>query len=149
MKNYLKVFITFLLLLVLIVVVVLWIYIPGEDTFTQYKTIEITTTNKEAAVFIKQKVWGMNADHRLVYITTNKDENVGPNENTDYIFKGFSPLFYKQSNDTIYVFCSVASITPAKWIKSFSIKQIELSNSETMKLLDKDTYKKENLNLIN
>ncbi|HEY9259079.1 hypothetical protein [Chitinophaga sp.] len=148
MKKYLKVFIVFLLFVVLIVAILLWIYIPGKDTFIQYKTTEITTTNREAHVFIRQKVWGMNADHRLVYITNDKDEDAGPSENTDYIFKGFSPIFYKQSNDTIYIFCSVASIVPPNWINSFTIHQIELNNQEVMKLLDKENYKKENLNLI-
>jgi hypothetical protein len=147
MKKYFIVFIIFFLFL--IIAIVLWLCIPGKDTFTQHKTIEITTANKKVPIFIRQKVWGMNADHRLVYITSNKDENIGPSGNTDYIFKGFSPLFYKQSNDTIYIFCSVASITPPNWTDFFDIKQIELSNPEMMKLLDKDNYKKENLNLIN
>lgn len=149
MKKYLKLSIASLLFLILFVAIVWWVYIPGEDTFMQYKTIEVATSNKEVTVFIRQKIWGLNADHRLVYITNNKGENIGPSENTDYIFKGFSPIFYKQSNDTIYIFCSVASMTPPNWINSFNISQIELSNSEMMNLLEKNNYKKENLNLIN
>ncbi|MCW3465827.1 hypothetical protein [Chitinophaga nivalis] len=149
MKKYLKVFIASFLFFVLFVVIVWWVYIPGEDTFIQYKTIEVATSNKEMTVFIRQKIWGINADHRLVYITNNKAEKIGARKNTDYIFNGFSPIFYKQSNDTIYIFCSVASITPPNWINSFNITQIELSNSEMMNLLDKNNYKKENLNLIN
>ncbi len=130
-------------------VLALYIFIPGKDQFTEEKSTKISFRGKEPAIYIHQQTWGMTGDHRVVFITGANRKNTSPDQRTDYIYKGFSPLFYKQKDDTLMIYCTAASAVPPDWNAAFNIVQIELANPEMMRLFDNGNYKKEQLTLIN
>ncbi|RBL88137.1 hypothetical protein [Chitinophaga flava] len=144
-----KSYVLALILLVLLGALTLYLVIPGKDAFEEYRIIRVAATDKKEAVFIRQKIWGLTSDHRIVYITASKEDKKDPDGKTDYIFNGFSSVFYKQEKDTIFIFCSVPSDIPPNWNSPYHVVQVKLNNPDEMDLLDKENYKKKALILVN
>lgn len=137
-----------ILILISCLVLALYIFIPGKDQFIHEKSTAISVGSQDPAVYIHQQIWGMTGDHRVVFITGKSQKTPTPDKRTDYVYNGFSPLFYKQKNDTLMIYCAARSAIPPDWNTSFNIVQIELTNPEMMRLFENNNYKKEQLILI-
>jgi|SRR5690554_4969677 len=98
-------------------------------------------------LFIKKISWGLTYDHNVFLLTCSPDKSVEPDSTSEYIFLS-SELFYKVSNDSLYIFTSLKAKTPLIFNSKFKVVQQELENVEIMKLREDKNYKKEGLEMI-
>ena len=100
----------------------------------------ISTTNihipaLNESVYIRKKLWGITHDHKVIWISSQPDENAEHDPNTNYIYKGSSPLFYRITDEGLEIYTMKASPIPPGFESSVKIVQIELDNPDMMELL--------------
>ena len=146
MKKVILVTSVILVLGIIICMVVLNNVIPEIKPI--YKQIEIKSNAGKESLFLKQKVWGITSDNSIIVISNSSKNEFEIDSASDYVFKGYSTFFYRQVQDSLYVYVSKKVKIPPKLYTEFEITQIELSNTEMMNLLANNSYKKKGLYLF-
>lgn len=132
-----KLFIIVIVSLAVIVLAFLWCaYTRLPDYKATISKVEIYSNNLDERIFIKEKVWGVSANHRVIVVSKSPENDFQPNENCEYVFKGSLPFFYKFENDTLNLYVRRKSTVPEKLSTNIQINQIVLSNPEMMALMD-------------
>lgn len=144
--NIKKNLIIIVLAIVVSGLVFLFFLFPNSDDLTSYEVIPIIQSNRK--VYIKKKVWGISGDHQVIVISNSDKKDFKIDSTKDYVFHGSTPLFFKQKNDSLIVYTMRMALVPTNFKNSFQIIQIELSNAEMIRLIEKDTYKNEGLQAI-
>lgn len=143
MKTILLILVVFLFVIVLVLI---YIYVKLPGFKPEVTIIEIDSEQANEKIYIKRKVWGISADHRIVVISISPETDFEPNPNQEYVYKGFSPIFYRFVNDTLELFVNKLANIPSKMPTEIKINQIVLSNSEMMSLME--DYEGRGLSLI-
>ena len=131
--------------LILALFVTVWFFFIKNavpDIKPVYKKVEITSNRINESIFLKRKSWGITSDNETTIISKSSQKEFEPDSTTDFVFKGLSTFFYKQIQDTLWIYVPKKGDIPPKIETKFNIIQIELSNPEIMNLLEKDNYKK-------
>lgn len=118
-----------------------------EDMESRVSTTLVRPGTGEV-IFVHQKVWGMTADKRVVFITGRSGEVLEPDDHSDYVYAGFSPLFYRQNIDTLEVYTTQPASVPKRFRAGLVIKQIVLDNAKVNRLLENGRYVHDGLKLV-
>ncbi len=146
MRN--PIIIVLIVAILLIAFVVLYFSMPKKDYDVAVNVVELTSATTKSKLFLKKKNWGMTGDGQVIIISDNGDKNFEVDSSRNYVFKGLSALYYKIENDTLSIYVAKASEVPPNLKTSFIIKQIELENTDMMRLIENDNYKKQGLKII-
>jgi hypothetical protein len=117
---------------------------PAEN-YSDFKIDEVFSASANQKIYVKRKAWGLNYNHDMAIVSTSSG-NTGPDSLKDFIFKD-SEIFYKLSNDTLCVFTMLKAKIPIDFQSKIIIKQIEISNSEAMDLIEFGNYKTKGLKM--
>ena len=82
----------------------------------------------------------MTYDSKFIVLSTNGEEQFTADSNKEYVYKGASFLFYKFSNDSLFIYTYDKAHTPQLFNSKIKIKQIELDNPAMMKLEGGSAY---------
>ena len=110
-----------------------------------YYIVRIDSDSKRDSIFIKRKNWGITSDSQVIVIDKSSTEFEETDTKTEYIYKGLSDFYYKQSNDTLYIYTSNISLVPDSFHSSFVIVQKEMKPSQMYDLSTNNNYLKEGL----
>lgn len=142
-----KIIIVFGIITVLGIVV----FFVVDNTFPKYDpefTVkEIHSNILKKDIYLKKKSWGISYDSEVVVISTSPEKHFEPDSTKDYIFLD-PEIFYKVSQDTLYIYTMSKAKKPEKFDSQFKIKQIRISNPEKMELMGNANYKKKDLHMI-
>lgn len=97
-------------------------------------------------VHIHTYSYGLLGNHSKIIISKNKIRNAVFNPQKDIFAKGVSTIFYKKTQDTLYLFPSSNLNIPTNFISKVKIVQKDLENAEFVKLLE--TYPSNGLGKI-
>lgn len=104
-----------------------------------FRKIEIKYKNTK--IFIKSKNWGVTDDNQITVISSEDDENFNIDKNKHFIFNGLTPFFYKQKNDTLFLFVRTKGHVPKNFKSNWKVIQTEVNNATMMNLYNDKTYK--------
>lgn len=142
MKIILILIITIALIIVAILVYTYFVF-PNLGPIV--RTIEVKSSISQEKIYIKKKQWGLTGDAQVIVVSESSEEEFEPNENTEYVYRGLLPFFYKFENDTLNLYVRKKSGIPNNKFKVI-INQIELTNSQMMELMT--TYEQKGLKKI-
>ncbi len=131
---------------ILILLIAYLFYDGNQDHNVIYNIKEIHSNDLNTSIFIKQKIWGLTDDNQIIIISKSSTKKFSPDTETDYIYEGLSPFYYKFYHDTLFAFIMSKSKIPQSLKSEIKIVQAELANPEMMRLIKNDQYKKEGLN---
>ena len=136
------------IVLLFVALVVLYFSFPKKGYDNNIEIIEISSPNNSSKLFIKKKTWGMTGDGQVIVVSNEGNNIFEPDSTSEYIFKGLSPFLYKVEKDTLVLYVYQASQVPANLKSDFVVRQVELENSEMMKLMENDNYKQQGLIIV-
>ncbi len=117
------------------------------DLGLQVKVEEIISDNSDNKIYLKKEARGLNYSVSALSCSSIIDfENSRTNE--DYIFYTFLPVFYKISNDTIFIYTDTKSKVPHKFSSEITVEQIEMSFEELNELEANNKYMKHDLSIF-
>lgn len=119
-----KYFVLSVILIFIIVVVYMYQSIPDFDP--KVKIIEINSNKLNEILYLKKKNWGMTGDAQVIVVSGSEESEFEPDTNKEYVYKGFSPFFYKFNEDTLNLYVSHESKIPSELQTKIIIKQIVL-----------------------
>ena len=112
-----------------------------ENAFQPVYTKEQIHSHKlKETIYLKSKTWGISADHRIYVISTNRDTKFEPSESSEYVFRGFDDLFYRQTEDSITFYVTQIPNVPEIFSTKFQLEFVELSNPEFTQLRIESKY---------
>lgn len=101
MKIFLKIFAASFIIAIA-VAIYFFSQLPYYDP--DVKVIEIYSRTYDEKIYIKKEVRGITGGYSIIVISNSPDHNFEKNKNTDYIYEGLTPFFYKFENGTLNVF---------------------------------------------
>ncbi len=128
-----------------IIILAFIFYNAFPDYEVKYEIKEIKFQNDSSPIFIKRKVWGITYDNQIIVISSSPKKKFDSDSTTDYVYEGLSPFYYKFFKDSLFVYTMKKSDVPKNLKTGVKIIQIELENSEMMRLIKNDQYKAEGL----
>jgi|GEM_PF-4529368 len=134
-----------LIALVTIAIISLVYYGSGEPTYDYspvIKAIEVPLYEANKSVFIIEKVWGINSEHREIIISEQAPIN-GAIVDVAYIYRGQLSFLYKLESDTLVVYLRNEMEKKLPYGDQVKVTQVILDNPSMMKLLE--TYDEEGL----
>jgi len=108
---------------------------------------EVHSNTLNESIYLKKISWGLTYDHEIVVVSMSSDKKTEPDSTKEFIFLS-SEIFYKVSNDSLYIYTASKVKEPINFNSKFKIEQVELSNPEMMDLRGYDNYKKQGLKMI-
>ena len=95
--------------------------------------VEIKSYKFNESIYIKEKAWGLPADHQFIFVSKSPTKEFDPDTTQGLVFYGDS-FFYKFVNDTLNLYVNKESPEPKDFKTSIKVNQINLTNSELMDL---------------
>lgn len=89
---------------------------------------EIDFQEIDEAIYLKHKARGLN--YEVIVISPKKKRGRKPNSDREYVYTWDETLFFKKSQDTLYVYCSHKAKTPSEFKSDVVIVQKQYSNPE-------------------
>ena len=130
MNKILKIFICLVVFVsILFVALFTCIGIIMPDLGSTYFITRIDSKNKKDSIFIKQKNWGLLGNSQLIVISKSSAKFEKPDIESEYVYKN---LYYKQNNDTLYIYSTAISSVPKDFHSSFIIVQKEIMPHQTI-----------------
>jgi len=106
-----------------------------------YNIRKLVAISHNETLFLKSKAWGMTYDNKLIILSASDGEEFMADSTKDYVYKGASFIFYKISNDSLFIYTDNKAHIPPLFDSKFIIKQIKLENPAMMKLKGDSAYK--------
>lgn len=125
-----------------------FVVLPAADDAESRASTTLINPVTGEVLFVHQKVWGIAADHRVVFISGRNGAMLEPNTHTDYVYNGLSAVLYKQQRDTLTIYCCGAAAVPARINTSFVIRQVALDNAAMMRLVENGRYRQEGMDIV-
>lgn len=124
---------------IIILILVLGVYWYFQNVITVFTLKEIPSTTLKETIYLKNTKRGLNYDEVVISKSSKRKSNT----NKDYIYTWGETLFYKISNDSLYVYCKIKTNVPPNFDSKVKIYQIQYSNPEYYDLIK--NYKKKGL----
>jgi hypothetical protein len=120
-------------------VIVTIIFYLTNCTFPDFKPLvkcdRLYSNSVKDSVFVKLQARGFS--YRVIVISQDSKREFEPDSTKDFIFKGFSAIYYKMDKDTLIVYTPLKVKAPMGFMSKIRVRQIELKNPEMMNLRDK------------
>lgn len=139
-----KAVIVIISVVVLISIAVLVIKNSIPDMEPVYKSKKLTFS-KLPSLFLKSCQWGLTYDHKVVVLSTDSTEKFSPDSTKEFIYRGASFLYYRTSNDSLWLYLYSKSNRPPFFKSKIKVIQIELENPDMIKLYSNEAYKSKGL----
>ena len=120
-----------LIISTLITVFIITGYFYFMHVVTDFKMKELYIKNMDKTIYLKNLKRGLN--YNKLVISTSKGR--GTTLEKDFIYTWDETLFYRISNDTLYVLCKNMAEEPTNFNSGIKVLQEEYSNPEYYKLL--------------
>ena len=98
---------------------------------TEFKIKELYIRNTDRTIYFKSFSRGLN--YNKLAISCSKGRKTSHEK--DYVYTWGETLFYRVSNDTLYVLCKNKAEEPTKFKSGVKVYQVEYSNPEYYELL--------------
>ncbi|WP_428331558.1 hypothetical protein [Mucilaginibacter sp.] len=134
-----------IILLVVIAIIGFVFYNQIPDMKPIYNIKKLVISNGNEPLYLKSKTWGMTYDSKVIVLSTNEEEEFTADSTKDYIYDGASFLFYKFSNDSLFIYTADKAHTPQVFNSKIQIKQIELDNPAMTKLKGDSAFRSRGL----
>lgn len=122
----------FLIISIFITVFIIAGYFYFRYVVTDYKIKEIYIKATDRTIYLKCLKRGLN--YNKLAISTSKGRRTSLEK--DYIYTWDETIFYRVSNDTIYVLCKNKAEEPTNFKSGVFVHQEEYSNPEYYKLVE-------------
>jgi hypothetical protein len=134
-----------IILLMVVAIIGFAIYNQMPDIKPIYNIKKLVISKGNEPLYLKSETWGMTYDSKVIVLSTNEEKAFTADSTKDYIYKGASFLFYKFSNDSLFIYTDDKANTPQAFNSNLKIKQIELDNPAMMKLKGDSAFKSQGL----
>lgn len=94
-------------------------------------------------LYLKSNNWGLTNDNKIIAISC--DDSEGIDSTKTYYYKGEDFIFYRISEDTLYVYTYTKSNNPDIFKSDIKIIQTELDNVDMMNLKKDNSFKNKGL----
>lgn len=115
----------------LIAVLIISGYFYFRYVVTDFKIKELYVKNTDRTIYLKSLSRGLN--YNKLAISSSKGRKTS--HESDYVYTWGETLFYRVSNDSLYVLCKNKSEEPTNFKSSIKVYQVEYSNPEYYELL--------------
>ena len=106
-----------------------------------YQTTEIKSEQFTDKLFIKTKNWGMTGDSKITTISLVENIDFDKTQSdTYYIFEGLDPFFYRQSDDSLILYCMTRIKVPKNFNTKWKIILNQVDNTTFMNLYKDNIY---------
>lgn len=100
------------------------------------KLIELNSQTLNEKLYIKNVIRGITGDHNTILISTTPEIDPFEDSSDDFIFKGWSPFYYKFTDDSLIVYTMKESIVPRNFNTNIKIVQVTLPNPDMIQFND-------------
>ena len=117
-----------------------------NNDYSIYETVKIEPLTGET-IYLKSKKWGLTYDHQLTVISTSSYSTKWQEADTtkELVFKGLEPFVYEFKDDTLFIYCRLASFLPQNFKSNIRVIQKEVDNPVYMDLIFKVNNGSKNL----
>jgi hypothetical protein len=126
-----------LILTGLLLTLLSYLYFNLPDYKPKVSIVSIYSERFDERIALKKKVWGVTGDHQVIVVSKSADDEFQADENREYVFEGFLPLFYRFERDTLHLYVRKASKVPDAMPTKITINQVVLNNTEMIELAEK------------
>ena len=134
-------------LLIIVLGIVFYNNLSSEDNTPVVLVKKIYSPKLRDSIFLKKISWGLTYDNEIIVVSTSSSLSIEPNPKKEYVFLT-SEIFYKVSNDSLYIYTSQSVKNPIYFKSRFRVIQKVLSNPEMMNLKGYENYKNKGLKVI-
>jgi len=110
----------------------------APEPFTKEVAIHSSTLGE--TLFIRTKIWGATANHRITIVSQSSEELYEPDKNREYSYNELEPGFYRFANDTLWLYVLDPSPVPEQMSTRITVIQVELNGPEWHELNNEDRY---------
>lgn len=120
-----------LIISILITAFIITGYFYFRCVVTDFKIKELHIKDTDKTIYLKNLKRGLN--YSKLAISTSKGRETSIEK--DYVYTWDETLFYRVSNDTLYVLCKIKAEEPSNFNSGVKVRQEEYSNPEYYELL--------------